>query len=106
MTPISGFARKIRVSLMEDIRGVGLVDLDQNRSAPMTSAPARVESELKTWASIVALRNRTDPSPNTKLHPPECKLQKLSTPADWLLGTTAHVWPPGGVGPVWARTIA
>src|SRR3954451_10675863 len=89
-----------------DIRRIGPLDVDQNWSAPMTSPPARVERELKTSASIVSLRNRTDPSQNTKLHPPGCKLQKLSAAADLLLGTTTQVWPPGGVGPVWARTIA
>jgi hypothetical protein len=67
------------------------LDVDQNWSAPMTSPPARVERELKTSASIVSLRNRTDPSQNTKLHPPGCKLQKLSAAADLLLGTTTHV---------------
>ena len=74
-----------------DIRRIGPLNVDQNWSAPMTSPPARVERELKTSASIVSLRNRTDPSQNTKLHPPGCKLQKLSAAADLLLGTTTHV---------------
>jgi hypothetical protein len=63
----------------------------QNCSALTTSPPLRVESELKTFVLIVSFTKRTDPSQNRKLHPPGCRLQKLSTAADVLLGTTIHV---------------
>src|SRR3954470_16608927 len=84
-------ARKLTIGLGRVIRRIGPLSVDQNWSAPMTSPPARVERELKTSASIVSLGNRTDPSQNAKLHPPGCRLQKLSAAADLLLGTTTHV---------------